>query len=134
ITVSDFFTPHFFDPAAAAGVRYSFRGNITEPRQVLRGGYLSWQDPASRHWWQEVWFGDQPEFRDLGVLGQLTENIRSAIDRLTPPQIMNWRIAGIPTNDSRLLAAESVERYEEAATTARAAALRSQIATLKSGR
>ncbi len=131
ITVSDFFTPHFFDPTQAAGVRYSFQGNLTEPRQVLRGGYLSWQDPVSQHWWQEVWFGDQPEFRDLGVLGQLNENIRTAIDRRTPQQITNWRTSGISTNDSRLRAAESVQGYEGASEEARAAALRAQIATLK---
>jgi hypothetical protein len=30
--VSDFYTPHFFDPIQATGVRYSFTGAITEPR------------------------------------------------------------------------------------------------------
>ena len=32
ILVSDFYTPHFFDPVKADGVRYSFTGAITEPR------------------------------------------------------------------------------------------------------
>ena len=45
ILVSDFYTPNYFDPVKAGGVRYSFTGAITEPLQVLLGGYLSWQDP-----------------------------------------------------------------------------------------
>jgi hypothetical protein len=85
ILVSDFYTPNYFDPVSAPGVRYSFTGSITEPRQMLSGGYLSWVDPASSHWWQEIWFeGDKPSFRDLGVIDQKTTgNVRAAIDRLT---------------------------------------------------
>jgi hypothetical protein len=84
IFVSDFYTPNYFDPVAAPVVRYSFTGAITEPRQVLRGGYLSWKDPVSDHWWQEIWFGgDQPTFRDIGVLDQKSGNVRNLIDRLT---------------------------------------------------
>jgi len=85
ILVSDFYTPNYFDPVKAAGVRYSYTGALTEPRQVLPSGYLSWQDAASGHWWQEVWFGtDQPEFRDLGVIDQKANgNVRAVIDRGT---------------------------------------------------
>ncbi len=57
ITVSDFYTTAYFDPIQAVGVRYSFTGAITEPRQVLQGGYLSWHDPVSDHWWQEIFSG-----------------------------------------------------------------------------
>jgi hypothetical protein len=66
VLVSDFYTPHFFDPMVASGVRYSFTGAITAPRKVLKGGYLSWLEPVSGHWWQEVWFDAAPSFRDLG--------------------------------------------------------------------
>jgi hypothetical protein len=85
ILVSDFYTPNYFDPVQAAGVRYSYTGAITEPKQVLRGGYLSWQDPVSGHWWQETFFdGDEPAFRDLGVIDQkVSGNVRAFIDRLT---------------------------------------------------
>jgi hypothetical protein len=85
ILVSDFYTPNFFDPVNAPGVRYSFTGALTGPRQVLPGGYLSWQDAASGHWWQEIWFGtDQPTFRDLGVIDQKANgNVRAVIDRNT---------------------------------------------------
>ena len=44
VLVSDFYTPHYFDPMKAPGVRYSFTGKITGPRVVLRGGYLSWKE------------------------------------------------------------------------------------------
>jgi hypothetical protein len=85
ILVSDFYTPHYFDPVVAPGVRYSFTGALTEPRQVLKGGYLSWKDPVSDHWFQETFFsGDEPSFRDIGVIdGKATGNVRAAIDRMT---------------------------------------------------
>jgi hypothetical protein len=50
VLVSDFYTPAYFDPIQAPGVRYSFTGALTEPRQVVSGGYLSWHDLVSDHW------------------------------------------------------------------------------------
>jgi hypothetical protein len=49
--MSDFYTPAYFDPVPASGVRYSFHGSITAPRQVLRGGYLAWRVPETGRWW-----------------------------------------------------------------------------------
>jgi len=84
ITMSDFYTPAYFDPVQAPGVRYSFTGAIREPRQVLAGGYLSWHEPISDHWWQLVFFGDAPQFRDLGPLTQKPhESLRAMIDRIS---------------------------------------------------
>lgn len=90
ILVSDFYTPNFFDPVTAPGVRYSFTGALTEPRQVLPGGYLSWQDSASGDWWQETWFGtDKPTFRNLGQIDQKANgNVRAVIDRSTMADTM----------------------------------------------
>lgn len=86
ITVSDFYTPHYFDPVASSGVRYSFQGSIKEPRQVLKGGYLSWYDPASRHWWQRTWFGgNAPADGPIKNLKIQNGNLRAAIDRTTQP-------------------------------------------------
>jgi hypothetical protein len=105
VLVSDFYSPRFFDPIAASGVRYSFTGAIEEPRQVLRGGYLSWQDIASDSWWQEIWFGgDAPSFRNLGPLSAENGSFRSQIDRLTStasiqaqaPGFSAAKVAGIP--------------------------------------
>src|SRR5258708_26477797 len=36
--VSDFITPHFYDPQPTAGARFSFTGAITRPRPLLPGG------------------------------------------------------------------------------------------------
>ncbi|WP_019075894.1 hypothetical protein [Streptomyces hokutonensis] len=84
LLVSDFFTPHFYDPVAAPGVRYSFTGAIDAPRKILPGGYISWHDPVSDHWFQQVWFNTpQPTFRDLGRLTARAGSLRSAIDSRT---------------------------------------------------
>jgi hypothetical protein len=84
ITMSDFYTPAYFDPVQAPGVRYSFTGAIREPRQVLAGGYLSWHEPVTDHWWQLVFFTETPRFRDLGQLTQKpNESLRAMIDRIS---------------------------------------------------
>jgi hypothetical protein len=66
VVVSDFYTPSYFDPVAAGGVRYSFTGHVQRPRQVLPGGYLSWHDPVSGQWWQERFFDTTPKVVSLG--------------------------------------------------------------------
>jgi hypothetical protein len=86
VVVSDFYTPHYFDPVASVGTRYSFHSKITAPRQVLKGGYLSWYDPATKTWWQRTWFGDKATDRKLSDLKITGGNPRAAIDRITQPQ------------------------------------------------
>ena len=82
LLVSDFYTPNYFDPVQSNGVRYSFTGAITEPRQVLQGGYLSWQDPVSNHFFQELRINtDEPEFKDLGMPTDARMTPREFIDR-----------------------------------------------------
>jgi hypothetical protein len=85
VLMSDFYTPHYFDPMKAPGVRYSFTGAITAPRQVLRGGYLSWKDSASGDWFQETWFdGGAPSFRNIGPIDARQHgSVRAFIDRKT---------------------------------------------------
>jgi len=84
IMVSDFYTPEYFAPVEVPGARYSFTRAITKPRQVLKGGYLSWHDPVSDHWFQLTFFGAKPEFRDLGVFTQAKGSIRTQIYAKTP--------------------------------------------------
>jgi len=87
ILVSDFYTPRFFDPLVSPGVRYSFTGAITEPRQVLAGGYLSWVDSTTGHWWQETWFGGAaPAFRDIGPIDAACDHRSIASPRLKQPR------------------------------------------------
>ena len=83
IQVSDFYTPHYFDPVTSASVRYSYTGAITAPRTVLKGGYLSWHDSATGAWWQRTWFGDKATDRELKNLKVMNGNLRQAIDRAT---------------------------------------------------
>jgi hypothetical protein len=81
VTVSDFYFPSYFDAAKTAGRKYSYTGAINAPRKVLQGGYLSWQDPATGHWWQQTFFGSK-QFRDLGMFAR-GMNPRRATDSQT---------------------------------------------------
>lgn len=96
VRVSDFYTPNYFDPVKSPGVRYSYTGAITGPREVLKGGYLSWQDSVSNSWWQETWFdGDEPAIREIGPINQRTNgNVRAVIDRTTMPHTIR-ALAGV---------------------------------------
>jgi len=85
VTVSDFYTPHFFDPAVASGVRYSFTGSITKPRQVLSNGYLSWLNPSTGTMQQLRHMG-APEITDLGsATGSLS--LREFVDNKNQPTL-----------------------------------------------
>ncbi len=85
VLVSDFYTPSFFDTFRADGVRYSFTGQIKTPRQVLRGGYLSWKDPSVGEWRQLFWEegrGKKADVRPLvSIEAKPNGNLRSAVDR-----------------------------------------------------
>jgi hypothetical protein len=125
ILVSDFYTPEFFAPESAPAARYSFTRAITAPRQVLKGGYISWHDPVTDHWFQQVYFDDGPSFRDLGQLtAKPLENLRALLYRHTPERISakKTEFKGALTNASR----SSMAAHEQAAE-ARANALESRI-------
>jgi hypothetical protein len=86
VIVSDFFTPHYHDPVKSAGTKYSFTGAITEPRQVLPGGYISWFDPAARKIWQIQYF-QEPKLEDLtkeylhSLKGHLHTSLREFVNK-----------------------------------------------------
>jgi hypothetical protein len=82
IAVSDFYTPRFFDPAEGRSVRYSHTGAITAPRQVLKGGYLTWYDPEARKWWHRAWFdGASHTDGEVPIPAIVKGNTRATIDR-----------------------------------------------------
>ncbi|HVU83329.1 MAG TPA: hypothetical protein VHC50_00720, partial [Puia sp.] len=83
ILMSDFYTPNFFDPQPVPGVRYSFTGAITKPVQILKNGYISWQDPVSRSWFQSTYFGTKPVVKELKGMMARGESLRAQMDRLT---------------------------------------------------
>ena len=81
ITLSDFITPHYYDPTDAPSVRYSFRGHIHKPHVVLEGGYVSFGNPVDNHWYQIIVQNGQPQFRDLGVLQSSNgKSLRELVD------------------------------------------------------
>ena len=89
IAVSDFITPHFYEPVVTAGTRYSFGGNIKKPRQLLPGGYISFIDPQKDEVEQILWLGDVPELRDLGSASG--QSLRVFVDGKTREQVRNSR-------------------------------------------
>jgi hypothetical protein len=60
IAVSDFLTPHFYDPVVTPGTRYSFTGAIKAPRQILKGGYISWVNQETDEMQQLLWVDPGP--------------------------------------------------------------------------
>lgn len=114
VVVSDFYLPNFFDPVANPRVSYSFTGGITRPMEVLQGGYLSWRDPSTSHWWQQRWFGTPaPTFHDLGVITG-TASPRRWIDQQVMydrPEPVTGAAAG--TEDHDLLVAAYVLAVRE---------------------
>jgi hypothetical protein len=68
VAVSDFITPHFYDPIVTTGTRYSFTGAIKAPRQILPGGYISWVNHETDEVQQLLWVdpNSPPKIVDLG--------------------------------------------------------------------
>jgi hypothetical protein len=128
VLVSDFYTPHFFDPTDSPGTRYSYTGALTKARQVLRGGYLSWHDPASDHWWQETFFTQRRQYRDLGVFDAKSGSVRAWIDAQTDHPGIDQ---GLRKTDASLKSAVAAGKASEEASSPKAAAWREQVAVLK---
>ena len=80
VPVSDFYTPHYFDPVRIDSVRYSFTGAIEAPLEILERGYLSWIDPRDSSLYQLI-AGKRPVLLE-GVAG-LTRSrtaLRTVVD------------------------------------------------------
>jgi len=126
ILVSDFYTPSYFDPIQAGGVRYSFTGTITMPRQVLKNGYLSWHEPVSDHWFQATFFEAKLQFEDIGILEASKGSLRSQVDaRMTE----RMRKVTQPKKGTLVAVARRSSRGDRSSE-ARAKSLRSQIVAL----
>src|SRR5262249_15200757 len=118
VTVSDFYTPHFFDPVAESNVRYSYTGTLKGPRTILQGGYLSWGVPQTNEWFQMIWFDTaKPVFRSLGVLSaKITGSLRATIDRLTPTPLETTKL---PAESSLRVAARDALKEVSSSSVAR---------------
>jgi hypothetical protein len=68
VAVSDFITPHFYDPTTTPGTRYSFTGAVKAPRQILPGGYISFVNTEEDRVEQILWVdpSSPPVLKDLG--------------------------------------------------------------------
>ncbi|GHO98445.1 hypothetical protein KSF_084930 [Reticulibacter mediterranei] len=130
ILVSDFYTPDFFDPEKTTGGRYDFVGKIEQPRQVLDGGYISWSDPRTNEWWQQQFFGDRPQFVNLGKITG-ARNIREAIDKKTREMNLRPEVAGLPETDKFLKRAQQDWHKVTVASQPQASMLRTTIKKLK---
>ena len=71
VVVSDFITPHFYDPMVTPGTRYSFTGALTRPREVLKGGYISFVNQEKDEW-EQILYVDPNSPPSLHVLGPAT--------------------------------------------------------------
>jgi hypothetical protein len=138
VRVSDFYTPRYFEPAGpslqAQPKTYDFQGHISSPRQVLKGGYLSWREPDGT-WFQELFFGAQPQFKQLGTFDKSFGSLRAWIDSHTSDartQMLRSQVRSA----SQVLARISKGGGEENdlvghATRQRAARLRADIASMR---
>lgn len=81
VVVSDFITPHYYDPNDSGGAQYSFGGNIQAPHTVLEGGYVSFGNPVDNHWYQIIVTSGQMQVRDLGIIQSATgRSLREQVD------------------------------------------------------
>jgi hypothetical protein len=138
VQVSDFYTPHFFDPVASSGARYSFTGAITKPRQVLDGGYLSWREPVTNHLWQLFVRGSQKQFVDRGLASADNAVLRAMSDRFSDEFRSKVMEQGIPAYSSKACMTAAVASFAtgsliDTPTDAHAVDLQQQIDAIVAG-
>jgi hypothetical protein len=80
--LSDFITPHYYDPNGATGTLYSFRGNVKAPHTVIESGYVSFGNPVTNEWYQILIENGQAKVQDLGKLSRNGRSLRETIDEL----------------------------------------------------
>jgi hypothetical protein len=56
---------------------------VGNPRQILRGGYISWHEPKTNHIWQQLWLGARKQFRDPGEGDFASGGLRGFVDEHT---------------------------------------------------
>jgi len=130
IRLSDFITPHYYDPNGPTGVQYSFRGSVKEPHTVLEGGYVSFGNPVDNHWYQIIVQNGQPKVRDLGIISTTKgKSLRETIDRMVRDKLKDeYYRTKAPI--SRMAAAASRSPLAESSA-ARAKLLRTYVKELK---
>lgn len=132
LKLSDFITPHYYDPNGSTGMQYSFRGNVKEPHTVLADGYVSFGNPVDNRWYQVVVKNGKNQIRDLGIIHTTRgRSLRETVDRKVREyrRMEHYRTkAPRPRGSARLQL--PVSRLRESSTS-RATAMRAFIKTLK---
>ena len=84
ILVSDFITPHYYDSEPTPNTMYSFKGHITRPRELLKGGYISFINSDGR-WQQILWVDAGPPvvktLKMTGVHRSMREAVHTAMGK-----------------------------------------------------
>ncbi len=89
--VSDFVTPDFYADHALPGVRYSFAGSIKTPRQILRGGYITWVRSRTSDIEQLLWL-DTDEQPSIKLIGKADgASLRAYVDSQTRDKVHTAR-------------------------------------------
>ena len=86
IAVSDFITPDFYDSTAGGGAHFSFMGNITRPRELLKGGYISYSD-ADGNWQQILWVEPGPPTLNNLSMDAGVRSLREAVHTAMGPDL-----------------------------------------------
>jgi hypothetical protein len=97
---------------------------------VLRGGYLSWHEPVSDRWWQEIWFGQRRQHRDLGVFDARAQSLRAWVDGQTEHPGIDQ---GLKKSAGALKQAVALGKETAASASSKAEIWREQIASIKGG-
>jgi hypothetical protein len=111
VAVSDFITPHFYDPMVTSGTRYSFTGAIKGPRQILPGGYISWVNTAMDEWQQLMYVDPSkpPTIQNIGK-ADTGKSLREWIDSLEAPKRITKESRRINTPKAKALFKYSAQR------------------------
>jgi hypothetical protein len=111
IAVSDFITPHFYDPLVTPGTRYSFTGAIKGPRQILPGGYISWVNVQLDEWQQLLWVDPSkpPTIQNIGTADS-SKSLREWIDGLEAAKGIARESRKVNTPESQALFDYSAKR------------------------
>ena len=117
VAVSDFITPDFYDPTVLPGVQYSFMGNVTRPRQLLEGGYISYIG-SDGQWRQILWVDPTapPQYNNLSVASGCGPGARQSMPpwaskplasssrRATSRLVLELKCAAASTSTTRAIA------------------------------
>jgi hypothetical protein len=124
--LSDFITPHYYDPGGAACTQFSFRGNVKAPHTVLESGYVSFSNPVTNEWYQIVVENGRTQVQDLGKLSRNGRSLRETID----DQVRNIRKQDHERTRKPLAALGAPAGGASESSSARAKSLRDFIAKL----